>query len=451
MVLNVQLFAKAEIFFWNKKYTSKKELLQDFRVAKKTLLKFIRLLCTANKRRLQVLHLLKPTPYLKQTMRKLRMGMVGGGPGAFIGAVHRTAAIMDGLIELVCGAFSSDPAKSKSMATELDLAPERVYGSWEEMIQKEAALPAEERMEIVSIVTPNHLHFGPAKAAMEAGFDVVMDKPMTFNLAEAKELKNIVERTGRYFCLTHTYTGYPMVKEAREQIRSGKLGEIRKIFVTYPQGWLSYFKEGSGDKQAEWRTDPSRSGAAGAMGDIGTHAFNLTEYVTGLQVSALCAQLNIVVDGRKLDDDGAVLLQYNNGATGVLMASQIMAGEENNLTIKVYGEKGGLAWRHADPNSLQLNMLDSPFQTLRAGNDYLSALARHNTRTPWGHPEGFFEAFANHYRNFALCVDARKNGKEPKPEWLDFPSVEDGVRGMAFIDNVILSGKSELKWTEFKV
>ena len=379
------------------------------------------------------------------------MGMIGGGPGAFIGAVHRTAAIMDGLIELVCGAFSSDPAKSGSMAGELDLPPGRVYGSWEEMIQKEAALPADERMEIVSIVTPNHLHFGPAKAAMEAGFDVVMDKPMTFNLAEAKELKNIVERTGRYFCLTHTYTGYPMVKEAREQIQSGKLGKIRKIFVTYPQGWLSYFKEGSGDKQAEWRTDPSRSGAAGAMGDIGTHAFNLTEYVTGLQVSALCAQLNIVVEGRRLDDDGAVLLQYNNGATGVLMASQIMAGEENNLTIKVYGEKGGLAWRHADPNSLQLHMLDQPFQTLRAGNDYLGALAKHNTRTPWGHPEGFFEAFANHYRNFALCVDARKNGTEPKPDWLDFPSVDDGVRGMAFIENVIVSGKSETKWTEFKV
>jgi predicted dehydrogenase len=319
------------------------------------------------------------------------------------------------------------------------------------MIQKETVLPAEERMDIVSIVTPNHVHFGPAKEALEAGFDVIMDKPMTISLAEAKELKNIVERTGRYFCLTHTYTGYPMVKEAREQVRNGTLGKVRKIFVTYPQGWLSYFKEGRGDKQAEWRTDPARSGAAGAMGDIGTHAFNLTEYVTGLQVSALCAQLNIVVEGRKLDDDGAVLLQYNNGATGVLMASQIMAGEENNLTIKVYGEKGGLEWSHTDANSLLLKMLDAPVQTLRAGNGYLSDLAKHNTRTPWGHPEGFFEAFANHYRNFALCVGARESGTEPKAEWLDFPSVDDGVRGMAFIDNVILSGKSELKWTEFTV
>lgn len=377
--------------------------------------------------------------------------MIGGGPGAFIGAVHRSAAALDGLIVLVCGAFSSDPEKSKSMAGELDLPPERVYGSWEEMIRKESALPEGERMEIVSIVTPNHLHFGPAKMALESGFDVIMDKPMTFTLDEAKELKKVVEKTGRYLCLTHTYTGYPMIKEAKEQVRSGALGTIRKIFVTYPQGWLSQFLEATGYKQAEWRTDPSRSGAAGAMGDIGTHAFNLTEYVTGLQVTALCAQLNIVVEGRKLDDDGAVLLQYNNGATGVLMASQIMAGEENNLTIKVYGEKGGLEWSHADANSLLVKMLDAPYQTLRAGNGYLSALARHNTRTPWGHPEGFFEAFANHYRNFALCVDARKNGGQPKAEWLDFPSVGDGVRGMAFIENVIASGKSEKKWTAFTV
>ncbi|HEY1021837.1 MAG TPA: Gfo/Idh/MocA family oxidoreductase [Flavisolibacter sp.] len=384
-------------------------------------------------------------------MRKLRMGMIGGGPGAFIGAVHRTAATMDGLIELVCGAFSSSPEKSKSMATELALPEERVYGTWEEMIEKEKGLPADQRMEIVSIVTPNHVHFAPAKAAMEAGFDVVMDKPMTFDLAEAKELQTVVEASGRLFCLTHTYTGYPLVKEAREQVRSGRIGKVRKIFVTYPQGWLSHFKEATGDKQAAWRTDPARSGAAGAMGDIGTHAFNLTEYVTGLQVTALCAQLNIVVEGRQLDDDGAVLLQYNNGATGVLMASQIMAGEENNLTIKVYGENGGLMWRHADPNSLDLRLLDQPYQTLRAGNDYLSAAARHNTRTPWGHPEGFFEAFANHYRNFALCVTARNEGNEPKREWTDFPGIEDGVRGMAFIENVLRSGQSEQKWTPFAV
>jgi predicted dehydrogenase len=384
-------------------------------------------------------------------MRKLQMGMIGGGPGAFIGAVHRTAAAIDGLIELVCGAFSSDPEKSKSMAGELNLSPERVYGSWEEMLQKEAALPDDVRMNIVSIVTPNHVHFGPAKMALESGFDVIMDKPMTFDLAEAKELKNIVERTGRYLCLTHTYTGYPLIKEARQRVKNNALGKIRKIFVIYPQGWLSQYLEGTDNKQAGWRTDPSRSGIAGAMGDIGTHAFNLTEYITGLQVSALCAQINIVVEGRKLDDDGAVLLQYNNGATGVLMASQIMAGEENNLTIKVYGEKGGLEWSHADPNSLILKLLDEPVQTLRAGYAYLSVVAKHNTRTPWGHPEGFFEAFANHYRNFALTVGARSNGTPPKEEWLDFPTVEEGVRGMAFIENVIRSGQSEQKWTAFEI
>lgn len=388
-------------------------------------------------------------------MRKLRMGMIGGGPGAFIGAVHRTAAAIDGLIELVCGAFSSSAEKSKSMAGELGLPPERVYGSWEEMIREEALLPADERMEIVSIVTPNHVHFAPAKAAMEAGFDVVMDKPMTFDLAEAKELQTVVENTGRIFCLTHTYTGYPMVKEARQQVKSGALGEIRKIVVAYPQGWLSQFLEGadegtSSKKQASWRTDPARSGAAGVMGDIGTHAFNLTEYITGLQVTALCAQINIVVEGRKLDDDGAVFLQYNNGATGVLMASQIMAGEENNLTIKVYGEQGGLEWSHEAANSLLVKWLEAPMQTLRAGGAYLSDAAKHNTRTPAGHPEGFFEAFANHYRNFALCVTARNNGEQPQEAWLDFPGIKDGVRGMAFIENVIASGKSEQKWTEFR-
>lgn len=377
--------------------------------------------------------------------------MIGGGPGAFIGAVHRTAAAMDGFIELVCGAFSSDPAKSKTMAGELALPPERVYGTWQEMIETEALLPAGQRMDFVSIVTPNNVHFAPAKMALEAGFDVVMDKPMTFDLAEARELRDIVEKTGRYFCLTHTYTGYPMVKEARQQVKNGALGKIRKIFVTYPQGWLSQYLEATNYKQAIWRTDPARSGIAGAMGDIGTHAFNLTEYVTGLQVTALCAQINIVVEGRKLDDDGAVLLQYNNGAVGVLMASQIMAGEENNLTIKVYGEKGGLVWCHEDANSLQLKWLEAPMQTLRAGTPYLSAAAKYNIRTPAGHPEGFLEAFANHYRNFALCVGARERGEAPKEEWLDFPSVDDGVRGMAFIENVIASGKSEMKWTEFRV
>lgn len=377
--------------------------------------------------------------------------MIGGGPGAFIGAIHRTAALMDGEIELVCGAFSSDPQKSKQSGEQLNLDPQRVYGSFEEMIQTEKALEENKRMDFVSIVTPNHLHFAPAKMALDNGFHVVLDKPMTFDLKEAKQLQKIVEQSGKYFCLTHTYTGYPMIKEARQQVKNRRLGEIRKIFVIYPQGWLSNFLEASDNKQASWRTDPSKSGKAGAMGDIGTHAFNLAEYISGLQVTKICADINIVVKGRRLDDDGAVLLKFNNGASGVLMASQIMTGEENNLTIQIYGENGGLEWRHADPNSLLLKWPEEPMQTLRAGTGYLSAIAKHNTRTPGGHPEGFIEAFANHYRNFALCVKASIQGQQPKPDWLDFPGIEDGVRGMAFIENVIESGKSEKKWMEFVV
>jgi predicted dehydrogenase len=283
---------------------------------------------------------------------------------------------------------------------------------------------------------------------LENGFHVVLDKPMTFTLAEAKELQALVEKSGKYFCLTHTYTAYPMVKEAREQVRSGSLGPIRKIFAAYPQGWLTYPKD---NKQAEWRHDPSRSGIAGCMGDIGTHAFNLAEYVTGLKVTEICAHLNIVVEGRRLDDDGTVLLKFDNGATGVLLASQVMAGEENDLTIKVYGEAGGIEWRHSDPNSLFVKYADKPEEKWRAGTPYLSSIAKHNIRTPAGHPEGYIEAFANLYRNFTLCVYAQMAGEKPKEEWLDFPSAEDGVRAMAFIENVVASGKSETKWTPFTV
>jgi len=383
--------------------------------------------------------------------RKLRMGMIGGGPGAFIGAVHRSAAGMDGEIELVCGAFSSDPEKSKKQGELLYLPQERIYGSYKEMIRREAELSKTERMDFVSIVTPNHLHFEPAKLAMENGFHVVLDKPMTFDLAEAKELKKIAEKTGKYFCLTHTYTGYPMVKEARQQVLSGKFGKIRKVYVEYPQGWLSTFLEGQDQKQAAWRTDPSKSGMAGAMGDIGIHAFNLAEYITGLQVTQVCADINIVVEGRKLDDDGSVLLKFNNNASGVLFATQIAAGEENNIKIRVYGEKAGLEWQQQDANTLLIKWLDKPAEVWRAGTGYLGSFAKHNTRTPAGHPEGYLEAFANHYRNFALCVQAQMNTEKPKEEWLDFPGIEDGVRGMAFIEMVISSGKSKEKWLEFKV
>jgi predicted dehydrogenase len=381
--------------------------------------------------------------------RKLRMGMIGGGPGAFIGAVHRIAANIDGQIELVCGAFSSDPEKSKQAGDLLNLPPQRIYGSYKEMIRAEKALPPDQRMDFVSIVTPNHVHFEPAKLALENGFHVVLDKPLAFDLKEGKLLQEIAKETGLYFCLTHTYTGYPMVKEARQQVLSGKFGKIRKVYVEYPQGWLSSFLEGGDNKQASWRTDPNQSGIAGSMGDIGTHAFNLAEYVSGLQVSKLCADINIVVEGRKLDDDGAVLLKFNNGASGVLMATQIATGEENNVKIRVYGETGCVEWKQDDANSLLVKWPDKPTEIHRAGAGYTSGYARHNTRVPPGHPEGYLEAFANLYRNFALCVKARLAGETPAIEWLDFPGVDDGVRGMNFVEKVIESGKSEEKWIEF--
>jgi predicted dehydrogenase len=383
--------------------------------------------------------------------RKLRMGMIGGGKDAFIGAVHRIAALMDGEIEIVCGAFSSNPEKSKSSGEMLYLDADRVYGSYEEMILKEKTLPDGVAMDFVSIVTPNHLHFAPAKMALENGFHVVLDKPMTFNLEEAKELKKIVEKTGKLFCLTHTYTGYPMIKEARQLVASGKIGKIRKVYVAYPQGWLSEFLEGGDNKQASWRTDPGKSGIAGCMGDIGTHAFNMAEYVSGLQVTRLCADLNIVVKGRQLDDDGSVLLKFNNGASGLLYATQVAAGEENNIRIAIFGEKGGLEWKQEDANTLLLKWLDKPAEILRAGSGYLSSFARHNSRTPPGHPEGYLEAFANLYRNFAFSVRALSEGTTAKPEWLDFPGVDDGIRGMAFIENVVKNGQSDEKWTEFSV
>ena len=377
--------------------------------------------------------------------------MIGGGEGAFIGAVHRIAARIDDEYELVCGAFSSDPEKSKRSGAALGLNASRVYNSYKELIQTEKQLPEDVRVQVISIVTPNHVHFEPTKMALENGFHVILDKPMTFSLAEAKELEKVVKSCGKLFCLTHTYTGYPMVKEAKQIVKSGKLGNIRKVYVEYPQGWLNEFLEGGDNKQAEWRTDPSRSGIAGCMGDIGTHAFNLSEYVTGLKVTEVCADINIFVEGRKLDDDGAVLLKYNNGASGVLTASQIAAGEENNVKIRVYGEKGGLEWQQDIANTLLLKWADKPAEIYRTGAGYVSSFASHNSRTPGGHPEGYLEAFANLYRNFALSIKASMAGKTATPEELDFPGIEDGVRGMAFIENVIASGKSDIKWTKFTV
>ena len=380
--------------------------------------------------------------------QKLRMGMVGGGQGAFIGAVHRMAAALDGEIELVCGAFSSNPEKSKISGADFGLSPDRCYGTFQEMIQREKRLRPDRRMQFVSIVTPNHVHFPPAKMALENGFHVICDKPVTFNLKEALSLEKIVDKTGLVFALTHNYTGYPMVKQARQMIRQGELGKLRKVVVEYPQGWLSTHVEASGQKQAAWRTDPSRSGIAGAMGDIGTHAENLAEYITGLKITEMCADISTFVPGRLLDDDGNVLLHFEGGAKGILHASQIAAGEENNLNIRIYGEKGGLEWRQMEPNTLIAKWLDKPTQLIRTGVGNLSPEAQAATRIPGGHPEGYLEAFANIYKNFAHCVQARIAGIDPDPIRNDFPDIRDGVRGMRFIEKVIASGKSKAKWVK---
>jgi len=379
------------------------------------------------------------------------MGMIGGGKDAFIGAVHRLAFNMDGQVELVAGALSINPEVALDSGRSLYLDEERIYTDYKVMLEKEAAMPADQRIDFVSIVTPNFVHFEPAMMALDKGFNVVIEKPITFTLEQAKELKAKVEATNLTLLLCHTYTGYPMVKQAKQLLTSGALGKIRKVYVEYPQGWLSTFLEGTGQAQASWRTDPKRSGKAGSMGDIGTHAFNLAEYVTGLQVVKICADLNTIVPGRMLDDDGAVLLNFNTGASGVLMATQVAAGEENNVKIRVYGEKGGIEWKQEDANTLLVKWLDKPSEIYRAGTGYLNSFASHNCRTPAGHPEGYLEAFANLYRNFALTLKAKLKGEEPNDEWLDFPSLEEGVRGMAFIENVVKSGLSEHKWVNFEV
>lgn len=382
--------------------------------------------------------------------RKLRMGMVGGGLTSFIGPVHRKAAGIDGQIELVCGAFSIDPVESKETGASLYLNPDRVYGTYQEMFEREKDMPADQRMDFVSVVTPNHVHFGPSKMALESGFHVVVEKPIAFSLQEAKTLKRIVDKTGLILALTHTYTGYPMVKEARNMVASGKLGKIRKVYAEYPQGWLSTMVEKAGNMQASWRTDPKQSGAGGAIGDIGTHAANLAEYITGAQITEICALLNITVKGRRIDDDSSMLLRFDNGASGTLIATQVAAGEENNLNIRVYGEKGGLEWRQEEPNTLVVKWLDRPREIMRAGWGYLSDDAKGYIRTPAGHPEGYLEAFANIYRSFTKAVRDFKPGKKINPAKYDFPDVEDGVHGMNFVQTVIKSANSSRKWTPLK-
>jgi predicted dehydrogenase len=382
--------------------------------------------------------------------RKIKMGMVGGGRGAFIGAVHRIAALMDGDIEMVCGALSSDPEKARLSGADWYLPESRSYGSYQEMIEHEKQLPEGERMDMVVIVTPNHLHYDPAKMALENGFHVVCDKPMAFSREEAEKLAELVDKTGLVFALTHTYTGYPMVKEARDLIKSGKFGKLRKVIVEYPQGWLSTAIETTGQKQAEWRTDPKKSGKGGSVGDIGTHAGNLAEYITGLKITELCADVSTYVEGRVLDDDINVLIHMENGVKGVLHCSQICAGEENDINIRIYGEKGGIEWHQHDPNTLLVKQLGKPAEIFRAGGDksYLSESAMAHQRTPGGHPEGYLEAFANIYRNVARVIQARLEKRTPDPQYLDFPTVHDGVRGMRFIDAVIKSGENDTQWVE---
>ncbi len=382
--------------------------------------------------------------------QNLKMGMIGGGPNSFIGAIHRIAARIDGHIELVAGAFSSDENKSRITGDELGLAPERIYKNFEELILTEAKLPAEKRIDFVSIVTPNHVHYAPAKLAMENGFNVVLDKPLCLNLTEAKDLLAVQKKTNALFCLTHTYTGYPMLKEAKTIIAKGTLGTLRKVYVEYPQAWLSTaLEQQENNTQAAWRTDPTKSGQGGCIGDIGTHAFNLAEYVTGLQVIKVSAHLETYVPQRLLDDDAMMMLQFNGGATGVLMATQIAAGEENNLKIRVYGEHGGIEWQQQDANTLQVKMLNQPVAIYRAGTNYVSTLTQQNSRTPAGHPEGYLEAFANIYNNFASALLHKKNNTSFPLQHDEFPSLEDGIRGMAFIETVIASNTSKEKWTPF--
>ena len=375
--------------------------------------------------------------------RKLKMGMVGGGGGSFIGAIHRNAAFLDNGIELVCGSFSSSYENSINTGKDLFLDSKRIYKNYQDMIEIESSLDESIKMDFISIVTPNHLHFDPAIKALEKGFPVIIDKPMTFDSNQAKILVDKINNTSIPFAVTHTYTGYPMIKEAKNIVINGKIGKLRKVAVEYPQGWLTDYLEASDNKQAGWRTDPNKSGKAGSMGDIGTHAANIVEYVTGKKIIKLLSKVNIIVEGRLLEDDGNVLISLEDKIEGNLMTSQIASGEENDLKIRVWGEKGGIEWAHSNPNSLLLKLNNKPAQILRSGanNSYLSPQALAHCRTPAGHPEGFIEAFANIYRNFSYSVINYKEGLDHDKIY-DFPTVEDGLRGMKFIDAVIESSKN---------
>ena len=375
------------------------------------------------------------------------MGMVGGGRGAFIGSVHRMAAALDGRIELVAGCFSADPEKSRLSGADLLLDPARVYGTFQEMAKREAALPADRRIDFVSIVTRNNTHVAVAKAFLEVGFHVICDKPVAFTLAEARKLKSMVQKSGKVFALTHNYTGYPMVKEAREWVRSGKLGKLMKVVVEYPQGYAITALAGGDGRISNWRMDPSVAGVSNCMADIGSHAANLARFITGLEIDQLCADLNTFIPGRPLDDDGTCLLRFKGGARGLLFASQVSSGDENNLSIRVWGTKGGLEWHQEYPDDLVWKSVNAPQEVHRRGNSYLSPIAQKYSRTPFGHPEAFIEAFANVYRAAGEAIAGAQAGKA-LPKDPDYPTIDAGIEGMAFIESVVKSSKAGAKWVK---
>jgi len=376
---------------------------------------------------------------------KIRLGMVGGGEGAFIGAVHRLAARMDGHYELVAGALSATPEKARRSGEALSLAPDRIYPDYEAMAKAEAARP--DGIEAVAIVTPNHVHAGPTYAFLKAGIHVICDKPLTLSLAEARKMKDAVEQSGRIFALTHNYTGYPLVRRAREMVKAGDLGEIRLIQVEYPQDWLTGPTETTGNKQAEWRVDPARSGAGGALGDIGTHAYNLADYVGGIELSELAAELTSFGAGRQLDDNVQIMLRYANGARGALWASQVAPGNENGLRLRIYGTKGSLVWVQANPNEMLFSPLGQSTRIVTRGGPDAGEAAARVTRIPPGHPEGYLEGFANIYSEVALAIKAARSGTKP-PEGVHFPTIEDGVKGLAFVEAAVKSSKANGAWVK---
>jgi predicted dehydrogenase len=383
------------------------------------------------------------------TSRKLKFGMVGGGLGSFVGWIHRHAAMADAKAEWTAGALASTPQRASQAGEELGLAPARNYGTWQEMLEAEQSLPVGERIDFVSIVTPNHVHYEPALAFVEAGYSVMLEKPMVHTSQQAQALVAAVEKHAVQFCVAYNYTGYPLVKEARDWVRSGKLGSLRRVVVEYPQGWLRDRYEAHGNKQAEWRTDPNRTGIAGAIGDIGTHCESLAAYVTGLDLEAVCADVSTFVDGRLVDDDASVLLRYRGGTKGVLWVSQVAAGADNGLNIRVYGTQGGLYWNQEQPNELYFYPGEGPVQVSRRGHPYLCPAARRAARLPGGLNEAYLEAFASLYANYCDSLIARNSGRQPNDLERDFPSVYDGARGVRFIERVIASGRAESKWVPF--